>query len=84
MLDKCTIEVDGQTMTVEFGVSVMAALSQNGPGLTRLSVQGEPRSALCGMGICQECSVTVNGLRRLACQTAVEPGMRVHTAASGA
>ncbi|WP_181574740.1 2Fe-2S iron-sulfur cluster-binding protein, partial [Serratia quinivorans] len=43
----------------------------------RISVTGQPRAAFCGMGICQECRVTVNGLRRLACQTLCQPGMRI-------
>lgn len=35
------------------------------------------RVPLCGMGVCQECRVTINGLRRLACQTLCQAGMRI-------
>jgi succinate dehydrogenase/fumarate reductase-like Fe-S protein len=34
---------------------------------------------LCGMGICQECRVTIDGLRRLACQTQCRDGMQVQS-----
>lgn len=37
----------------------------------------QPRAPFCGMGICQECRVTINGLRRLACQTLCQAGMRI-------
>jgi predicted molibdopterin-dependent oxidoreductase YjgC len=79
--DTVTLHINGQPVDARAGASVIAALSQNGPGLTRLSVQGEPRSAMCGMGVCQECRVLINGVRRLACQTPVAPGMVVQTAA---
>jgi succinate dehydrogenase/fumarate reductase-like Fe-S protein len=32
---------------------------------------------VCGMGICQECRVRVDGQVRLACQTLCVQGMRV-------
>ncbi|MEX0632870.1 (2Fe-2S)-binding protein [Serratia ureilytica] len=35
------------------------------------------RALPCGMGVCQECRVTINGLRRLACQTLCQAGMRI-------
>jgi succinate dehydrogenase/fumarate reductase-like Fe-S protein len=34
---------------------------------------------LCGMGVCQECRVWVNGQRRLACQTLCTEPMTVVT-----
>lgn len=80
MSEQCTVHINGQALQVGLGVSVMAALSLQGPGITRLSVSGEARSAFCGMGICQECVVTINGMRQLACQTLVHAGMVVCTA----
>jgi succinate dehydrogenase/fumarate reductase-like Fe-S protein len=50
-----------------------------GLNATRTSVSGEPRSAVCGMGICQECRAQVNGRIRLACQTLCVPGMVVES-----
>jgi sarcosine oxidase subunit alpha len=37
-----------------------------------------PRTAVCGMGICFECRVTINGItHQLACQTPVVAGMHI-------
>ena len=50
--------------------------------VTRRSVSGALRGPLCGMGVCQECRVTIAGrAHRLACQTLCTPGMQVVTAA---
>lgn len=41
---------------------------------------GRPRGIFCGMGICYDCLVTVNGERNVrACLTPVSPGMAVET-----
>jgi aerobic-type carbon monoxide dehydrogenase small subunit (CoxS/CutS family) len=61
------------------GTTVAAALALGGDGSARTSVSGQRRAPLCGMGICQECRVTVDGLRRLACQTLCRDGMQVET-----
>ena len=71
--------LDGQPMRVEAGVSVAAALRRASDGSTRLSVTGQARAPLCGMGVCQECRVDVDGRRVLACQTLCREGMRVTT-----
>lgn len=75
------IELNGARHTVPAGMTVVAALSLMADGITRRSVQGAPRAAFCGMGVCQECRVQVNGQRRLACQTVCQPGMVVCTSA---
>lgn len=80
MTNSITLQINQSPVAVRAGVSVMAALSLDGPGLTRYSVLGEPRSAVCGMGICQECRVWINGVSRLACQTLAAEGMVVQTA----
>jgi len=47
---------------------------------SRVSVTGEPRTALCGMGICFECRAVVNGvLHRRTCQLLCEQDMAVET-----
>jgi D-hydroxyproline dehydrogenase subunit gamma len=75
-----TLTLDGQAVRVATGTTVAAALAQaRPPGATRRSVRGDVRAPLCGMGICQECRVQVDGLRRLACQTQCREGMQVHT-----
>lgn len=71
------LHINGQAVTVPAGCSVAAALAIAGDGIARTSVSGEARAPLCGMGICQECRVWINGVRRLACQTTCGANMRV-------
>ena len=69
------VQVGGTRVRIPVGSSVAAALAQQPPGRTRLSVSGQWRAPLCGMGVCQECRVLINGRGRLACQTVCEDGM---------
>jgi predicted molibdopterin-dependent oxidoreductase YjgC len=71
--------LDGRPLRVAAGTTVAAALALGGDGTARTSVNGQRRAPLCGMGICQECRVEIDGLRRLACQTLCRDGMRVET-----
>ena len=73
------IQLDGQPMRVASGSSVAAALATRSPGNSRVSVSGERRAAFCGMGVCHECRVLIDGHLRLACQTRCQEGMRVDT-----
>lgn len=73
------ITLDGHVLKVAPGTTVAAALYLGGNGSSRTSVSGERRAPLCGMGICQECRVTIDGQRRLACQTICVTGMSVET-----
>lgn len=83
-----TIFIDGQPVCAPAGSSVAAAiLSRSSPratgvgvGCTRISVSGERRAPLCGMGICHECRAAVDGRLRLACQTPCREGMHIDTA----
>ncbi|AYZ32494.1 (2Fe-2S)-binding protein [Serratia sp. FDAARGOS_506] len=72
-----TLSIDGEPCRVPVGISVAAALSLCGEDRCRLSISHQPRAPFCGMGVCQECRVTINGLRRLACQTLCQAGMRI-------
>lgn len=73
------LSLDGRSLGVAPGTTVAAALAQGGDGNSRTSVSGQRRAPLCGMGICQECRVTIDGQRRLACQTLCREGMQVET-----
>ena len=73
------VQVDGTRVRMPVGSSVAAALAQQPPGRTRLSVSGQWRAPLCGMGVCHECRVMINGRERLACQTVCEDGMLIAT-----
>jgi len=73
------IYLDGRTLTVERGTTVAAAMLNAGVSVFRESVSGEPRAPLCGMGVCYECMVTIDGQRELSCQTLCQEGMRILT-----
>lgn len=73
--------LDGRPMECFEGESVAAALLAAGRRtLSRTGRHNLPRGASCGMGICCECVMRINGRPNvLACQTAVVEGMRVET-----
>lgn len=73
------VQVGEVRVRIVKGSSVAAALAQQPPGLTRQSVSGQWRAPLCGMGVCHECRVLINGRERLACQTVCEDGMHIAT-----
>ncbi|NWA02571.1 (2Fe-2S)-binding protein [Pseudomonas gingeri] len=73
------LTLDGRALRVAEGTTVAAALALGGDGCSRTSVSGRRRAPLCGMGICQECRVSIDGYRRLACQTLCQDGMQVET-----
>lgn len=74
-----SIAINGLAFQVVEGTSVAAAMLAAGEAC-RLSVSGEPRLPLCGMGICMECRATVNGIpHRLTCQVLCAAGMQVTT-----
>jgi predicted molibdopterin-dependent oxidoreductase YjgC len=73
------ITVNGSAVEASSGMSVAAALLHAGIPC-RTSVCGEPRSALCGMGICFECAATVDGVPlRRTCQVICRAGMEIAT-----
>jgi predicted molibdopterin-dependent oxidoreductase YjgC len=75
-----TLSVNARSISVEPGVTVAAAIAMAGSGVTRRSVDGAARAPLCGMGICQECRVTIDGrMHQLSCQTLCAEGMHVVT-----
>ena len=79
MSKNVTIWVNGTSVQMEAESMVSAALLKIGVPCRR-SVTGEPRTALCGMGICFECRATVNGaLHRRTCQLICREGMVVES-----
>ncbi len=72
--------VDGQPVSVPAGASVAAAVAQVAPAHFRDSVHGTPRAPLCGMGVCFECRVRIDGRAQLrACMVPAREGMQVAT-----
>lgn len=75
------VMIDGEPIAVPARTTVVAAVFRRyGVRGTRTSVGGQPRAALCGMGICQECRMTIDDRAHvLACQTICRDGMRICT-----
>ena len=73
------LQVDGAAVEVRAGSSVAAAIAHATMRFRR-SCSGEPRAPLCGMGVCFECRVEIDGVEQLrACTTAAREGMQVRT-----
>lgn len=74
-----TFEMDGATHGAIEGESIAAALIASGRLAFRRDKSGAPRGPLCGMGVCLECEVSVDGGIRRACLTKVRAGMVVRS-----
>ena len=73
--------LNGQRVSVSKGITVAAALLNVGEPSFRSSVRGESRGPVCGMGVCYECRVTIDGVaHQRACLRVVMPDMRIETA----
>src|SRR6266702_2022982 len=78
MTDEVRICIDGRPLSVPPGTTVAAAIARAGVARFLRSVLGQPRGPLCGMGICMECRVTINGQPHCrSCQRLCEQGMEV-------
>jgi predicted molibdopterin-dependent oxidoreductase YjgC len=75
------VTIDGAPIEVPAQTTVVAAVFRRyGVRGTRTSVSGQPRAAFCGMGICQECRMTIDARAHvLACQTICRDGMTICT-----
>lgn len=79
MLNQITLTVDGAPVRVPSGAMVAVAIAIAGKACRR-SVTGEPRGPVCGMGICFECRVAIDGRSHCrSCQVRCEQGMDVRT-----
>jgi len=74
------IEVDGEPVQAFEGESIAAALLAAGRRTLRHAPDGAPRGLYCGMGVCFECVVEVDGDPSVrSCLTPVRAGMRIQT-----
>ena len=79
MPDLVAITINGRKHKVATGTVVSAALLTAGIPCRRSST-GQPRTALCGMGICFECRATVDGVAHTrTCQLLCRAGMTIQT-----
>jgi predicted molibdopterin-dependent oxidoreductase YjgC len=76
------VNVDGRPAAALAGQTVAAVLVRAGRwGFSRNLVTGELRGPLCGMGVCFECLVTVDGEAGVrACLARVAEGTTIVTA----
>jgi sarcosine oxidase subunit alpha len=80
MPEALVISLNGKSLAVPSGTTVAGAVFMAGHANFRRSVSGEPRGPLCGMGICFECRVTVDGIRQVkSCQMLCKSAMRIET-----
>jgi D-hydroxyproline dehydrogenase subunit gamma len=78
MPEPLRIKVDGVVIETAPGTTLSAALLASGRMATRRSLSGSLRGPLCGMGICHECRVRVDGVAHMrGCQTLCRDGMEV-------
>jgi len=80
MRNQVTILINGKPVVMPAGTLVAAAVAKAGVSCFHASVHHEPRGPLCGMGVCFECCVTINGQAYgRSCLTLCEEGMEVQT-----
>ena len=76
MPSEVSFTLNGRPASAPLGTSVAAAALNNGLVRFCTSVSGMPRAPLCGMGICFECRLTIDGrAHQRSCILDVAPGM---------
>lgn len=75
-----TLTFNGAPVPVREGQSLASALTEAGYKAFRETAGSAGRGIFCGMGVCQDCLVTVDGTPNLrACMTPAAPGQVVET-----
>jgi D-hydroxyproline dehydrogenase subunit alpha len=68
--EEIAIDFEGRALRGRRGETLAAALGAAGIRDLRLTQSGQPRGIFCGMGVCQECLVEIDGRRnQRACMT---------------
>jgi predicted molibdopterin-dependent oxidoreductase YjgC len=74
------ITIDGCQVSASEGASVAAVMLAGGRRSWRTTASGQSRGVFCGIGVCFDCTATVDGVADVrTCVTTVAPGMRVST-----
>jgi len=76
-----TVQVDGETLTAYAGETLAAVMLAAGRRALRAAPRtGSPRGVFCGMGVCYDCLMVVDGRPNVrACMTYVAEGMQAQT-----
>jgi aerobic-type carbon monoxide dehydrogenase small subunit (CoxS/CutS family) len=79
---KITFTFNGQEVSCETGQSIAAALIAEGNRELRSTrFGGKPRSIFCGIGVCFDCVVVIDGVaNQRSCVIAAKQGMKVESA----
>lgn len=80
------VTIDSRPVLAHAGETVAAVLMAQGSPATRVTRSGAPRGVFCGMGVCYDCLVVVDGIPNTrACMAWVREGMAIeHQAAFAA
>lgn len=71
---------DGQPIVFGQGQSIAAALTNAGLRAFRHTAKGAHRGMFCGMGVCQDCLVTIDGIpNQRACMTPAASDLAIET-----
>ena len=74
------MKVNDKPVIVPEGATVAVAVYMAGETAFRKSVTGQPRSPVCGMGICFECRVQIDDQpHQRACHRLCREGMEIRT-----
>ncbi|GAA2439213.1 (2Fe-2S)-binding protein [Actinomadura vinacea] len=78
------VTVDGQPLQGVRGQTIAGVLLAAGRLAWREGPSGAPRGVFCGIGVCFDCLVTVNGLRDVrACRRRARDGDEITTQSRG-
>ena len=82
---RLTLHLDGAEVPAEAGQSIAAALLAAGIRSWRSTrVTGEPRGLFCGIGVCHDCLIVVNGVpSQRACLVEASDGDRLERQEAG-
>lgn len=83
MTDRLSLSLDGAPIDARLGQTVGAALTEAGIRSWRATRKhGRPRGLFCGIGICFDCLIVVDGVpNQRACLVLARDGMRLETTA---
>ena len=78
--EQITVQIDGQPVQAFTGETIAAVLLAQGRRTFRRTMGGHTRGVFCGMGICYDCLITVDGISNIrACVTLVTSEMVIET-----
>lgn len=81
MSDEVTASFDGAPLSAPAGASVAAALLASGRTSWRTTRAGRPRGLFCGIGVCFDCLVDIDGQTgQRACMIPLTEGMDIRSA----